>query len=750
MRLKFIICLFFISFSSLTYSQISFTNSTTLLENESLAGGFVMGISDLNGDNLEDIIRFQNAQITEIEYQNADGSFSVFNVGSLIGGEVWSVAVADIDGNGLNDFITGGFYESLVKVNTYGPNNIDMELLDGPLIFLQGSCFSDIDNDGNIDLFACHDDGLSPAFRGSDTGNLNFDANLLNTSSTVPSNNAGNYAATWTDYDNDGDNDLYISKCRLGQADPLSGDRLNLMFRKEADGSFTEVAPFIGLQPQGQSWSAEFGDIDNDGDMDVLLLNHDIDSKLYENDGTGNFTDISASAGIDLSVVNFSAAMQTFMQDYDNDGYLDIFVTSYATYPFMYHNNGDNTFTPVAMPWGDDVNTNQNTNIQSAAMGDLNNDGFVDMITGFANGINLPNPASPDRLYLNDGNDNNWACIQLEGTVSNINGIGARVEIHGPWGTQIREVRSGSGYGIMNSMKVHFGLGDATEIESIVVKWPSGIETITPNPDINSCLSIKETVQTFVTQTAMICDNESYFAGGAEQTEAGEYTDQITRDSILVTTLIVNPTYDIMANPVTACQGATIVYGDETIDAPGNYMFEYKSALGCDSTVTLDVNWYDEILLNETIVDDNGSGTGSISLNITGAVNPLQIFWSHGPTDVTEVSNLSEGEYTVEIIDGNQCTTSQTFMVGTSGLDELIALGINVYPNPFNDRIVIQDKENQIYNLELYNHLGQKVIQQNLNTAVKNINTKDLISGVYILKLMDADKNTIGTMQLVK
>lgn len=746
MRLKFIFSLLFLTFFSLTYSQISFTNNTSLLENESLAGGFVMGISDLNGDNLEDIIRFQNAQIAEIEYQNTDGSFSTFNVGSLIGGEVWSVAVADIDGNGLNDFITGGFYESLVKVSTNGTSNVDMELLDGPLIFLQGSCFSDIDNDGNIDLFACHDDGLSPAFRGSATGDLNFDASLVNTTSTVPSNNAGNYAATWTDYDNDGDNDLYISKCRLGVVDPMSGDRLNLMFRKEADGSFTEVAPFIGLQPQGQSWSAEFGDIDNDGDMDVIILNHDIDSKLYENDGTGNFTDISASAGINLTVANFSAAMQTYMQDYDNDGYLDIFVTSYATYPFMYHNNGDNTFTQVAMPWGDDVNTNQNTNIQSAAMGDLNNDGFVDMIAGFANGINLPNPSSPDRLYLNETNGNNWIGMQLVGTDSNINGIGARIEINGPWGTQIREVRSGGSYGIMNSLKTNVGIGSATEITSIVVKWPSGIVTTTTNPQINTYITIPETIQSSVNQTVVICEGENYMG----YTEPGVYTDEITMDSVVITTLIVNNTYNIQAMPVNACHGVTIIYGEETIDAPGSYVFNYTTAEGCDSTVSVDVNWYDEIEITETIVDDNGTGTGSISIDISGAVDPINISWSNEDVDVTEITGLDAGDYSVDVIDGNVCVMSESYTVGTSGLDELIALGINVYPNPFNDRILIKDPENQIYKLELYNHLGQNVIQQSLTNSAKTIDTKNLMSGIYILKLMDVENNVIGTVQLVK
>jgi len=153
MQFRALLGLFMAFMINISYGQISFTNSTNLLENQTLAGGFVMGISDLNGDKLEDIIRFNSASLAEIEFQNPDGTFSAFNMGALISGDVWSVCVADIDKNGFNDLITGGFYESLFEVKTMGDKVFETSLLDGPLIFLQGSSFSDIDNDGNIDLF---------------------------------------------------------------------------------------------------------------------------------------------------------------------------------------------------------------------------------------------------------------------------------------------------------------------------------------------------------------------------------------------------------------------------------------------------------------------------------------------------------------------------------------------------------------------------------------------------------------------
>ena len=114
------------------------------------------------------------------------------------------------------------------------------------------------------------------------------------------------------------------------------------------------------------------------------------------------------------------------------------------------------------------------------------------MIAGFANGYNSPSNNDEDMLLLNSGIGNNWSKVRLTGTTSNRSAIGARIEIDGAWGTQIREVRSGESYGTMNSLIKHFGLGSATEITRIVVKWPSGIEDVILNPNINDQIDIME------------------------------------------------------------------------------------------------------------------------------------------------------------------------------------------------------------------------------------------------------------------
>lgn len=473
----------------ISIGQISFTSGNSALINASLSSGVAIGVVDMNGDGLDDIIRLDNASSLEIEYQNTNGNFTRFNYGTT-GGSKWGMAIADVDRNGYNDILIGGAYNGLkiYSANSNGTDYSPTTLTNN--IFVQNLNFADIDNNGTIDVFACHDVGVSKAFSNDGTGAMTENNGLINAVSTVPSDNSGNYGSIWIDYDNDDDLDLYIAKCRLGVSNANDGRRINLLFENDGNNNFTEVGPARGLVPLGQSWSASFEDIDNDGDLDCVIVNHDISTMILENDGTGNFSDITSTSGIATSLDNLNdGGIQVIMEDFDNDTFVDIFITARNGSHRLYKNDGDKTFTEVSNPFPLPFGVNR---IQSAAVGDLNNNGFLDVMAGFASGYNGPSSSRPDRLYFNNGNANNWSQILLEGGTSNINGIGARIEIYGTWGKQIREVRSGESYGIMNSLKTHFGLGTATAITKIVVKWPSGNVDELLNPTINQSLVISE------------------------------------------------------------------------------------------------------------------------------------------------------------------------------------------------------------------------------------------------------------------
>ncbi len=466
-------------------AQITFTDASNLLENSDLFGGVALAIVDMNDDKLDDIIRLNNGVSLEIEYQQTDGTFSRSIIGNV--GNPWGLVVADVDENGFNDIIVGGSYDGirLAKANDDG-SSFFVEMLGGPNIFVQNTNFADINNDGAIDYFACHDDGISSPYANNGDGTFTYDLDMINAVSAGDSDNSGNYGSIWTDYDNDGDLDLFISKCRLqAQGNPNDPRRLNLLYQNDGSNNFTEVADVAGLRPLTQTWATNFEDIDNDGDFDAVMVNHFTRSKIYENNGDATFTDITLDSGITGALDALGLGIQVMMEDYDNDTFIDIIMTTRDGSHQLLLNDGDNTFTAVPNPF---PSSNQ---IQSAAIGDLNNDGFIDLIAGYASGFNNPS-GIVDKVFMNQGNSNNWSKIDLEGVESNSNGIGARIEIQGPWGSQVREVRAGESYGTQNSLLAHFGLGTATTIDVITVSWPSGIVDTVNNVDGNQILTIRE------------------------------------------------------------------------------------------------------------------------------------------------------------------------------------------------------------------------------------------------------------------
>ena len=414
----------------------------------------ICNVADMNGDFLDDITYVEGNQISILTQKTVGGfDTTVMPLSTSVLTPDWSIAAGDFDRNGFNDLALGnGSRVTILKANETGTN---FSIIAYPQsIFTQRTNFVDINNDGNLDLWACHDVAQSHAYKNDGIGNLNFDISLMPTLAI-----GGNYQSLWIDYDNDGDMDMYLSKCRGGAAvgDP---QRINLLYKNNGDGTFSECGATAGVNDGSQSWSTAIEDFDNDGDLDILLSNISDTNKFYLNNGDGTFTDIYATTGIDAQV----GSWELQAADFNNDGFMDFI---WQNGKEIYLNNGDLTFS------GYDINFNE------GGIGDLNNDGFLDV--QFANYV-----------YYNVPNGNNWVKINLKGITSNSNGIGARIEIYGAWGKQIREIRSGHGFSHMSSLNAYFGIGTATEITKIVVKWPSGIVDTLWNPTINSAIFIPE------------------------------------------------------------------------------------------------------------------------------------------------------------------------------------------------------------------------------------------------------------------
>ncbi|MBK8920221.1 MAG: CRTAC1 family protein [Saprospirales bacterium] len=464
------------------FGQISFTRHTELLTPQQHYSGVAIAVADANGDGRDDILRMNQGFRLAIEFQIGPGQpFFHQPIVDLNSGSQWGMCVADVDNNGFADVLAGGLGDRIkvVQLSSDGQSH-NLVQLDAPSTFVQGVNFADLNNDGWLDAFVCHDDGLSRIFLNDSAGALIYAPQTIDMHTVPPSDGSGNYGSVWSDVDNDGDTDLYIAKCRQGVTDPTSGMRINQLFWNNGDGTFTQdTANVSGLRIGAQSWTADFGDIDNDGDFDCFITNHDVSSQLLENDGSGHFTDITEAAGL-LDAID-GLPIQGVFRDFDNDGYADILVAGQQH--FLFRNSGAKTFAPVPV-LGD-------TRMESFALGDLNADGFQDIYAGYAEIFTDPS-TTPDALWLNDGNANHYFGLNLRGVQSNRSAVGARVFLYSPFGIQTREVRSGESYGIMNSMQVHFGLGAFTAIDSVVIRWPSGQVDVLPAPAVDQYMTVVE------------------------------------------------------------------------------------------------------------------------------------------------------------------------------------------------------------------------------------------------------------------
>ena len=553
----------------MTAQAQTFTNASNLLPDTYNSGGCV-GFADLDGDGYDDLVVLDQSNTLHTLYQTPEGTFTDYNLGQVSNASQWGMCVADFDNDGHKDVFSGGSYDGVFVQKITAPGvHTSMELTNGSM-FMQACNWVDIDNDGVLDVFACHDDALSRMWKGGEDGSLEPELFMDLTDYALAdysgNDHSGNYGTVWTDFDSDGDIDLFIAKCRQFVNDPNDPRRINQLWVNDGNGGWTEEALERGLVLYEQSWTTDFADIDNDGDFDCLATNHSSTIKLLENDGTGYFTDITAGSG--LEVTGFF--LQAKMDDFDNDGFVDLIYTGGAE--GFFRNNGDQTFTevPNLFPWNDTMH--------SFASGDVNRDGQLDVYASYGNGYVSPDNGNPDILWVNDGNDNHWIAFDLEGFESNVDAVGAKVELTGDFGTMVREVRGGESYGITCTFMCRFGLGEHEVVDQATVKWPSGAETVIDNPAIDQYHNVLEVpCLVDVTATASaeaFCPGEVVTLSAPEGFDTYEWSNGATTSTTEVST---TGAYSVLVYNSEGCAGFSnlltvteIVGNSPTIDLDGS------------------------------------------------------------------------------------------------------------------------------------------------------------------------------------
>jgi hypothetical protein len=301
--------------------------------------------------------------------------------------------------------------------------------------------WADYDRDGDLDLYLTRTNGQSNSL-------LRNDAPVGFVDVTVPplDNPGENRGSVWGDYDSDGDPDLYVC-----------ASTSNKLFRNDG-GEFVDVThgPLADLNGGGSSGA--WGDYDNDGDLDLYVVNRGHPNLLLRNDGGANFTDVTS---FPLNVV--AQGRSATWGDYDNDGRLDLYLSNFQSRNQLFRNLGGEIFDDAT---SDPLGTVGDT--YGAGWADYDRDGDLDLFVATRAG-------SPKLLRNNYALGNHWLHIDLEGTISNRSAIGARVRILAGGIQQLREVGGDAGYESQNSATIEFGIGEATSVDEIEIRWPSGI-----------------------------------------------------------------------------------------------------------------------------------------------------------------------------------------------------------------------------------------------------------------------------------
>ena len=431
--------------------------------------GYGLGccVGDYNNDGFTDLY-VTNYGANVLYHNNGDGTFTDVTESAGVGGNQLSSGCAflDLDADGYLDL--------------YVVNYVQFDLETNPECTRQG-----------VRTY-CTPEALPGAtdilYRNNGDGTFTD----VTAKSGISSANGKGLGVVCGDIDNDGDVDIFVA----------NDTTPNFLYRNDSDTAIrmTEDALFAGvaLSEEGRAYSgmgANLGDFDNDGYLDIVITNfQDQTNSLYHNAQSGFFNEVSFAKGIGERSLPYLAWGVDFV-DFNNDGWLDLFVANghlddnvaeidpigtYAQPNQLFLSNRGLNFVESV----DAAIANQRVS-RGTAFGDIDNDGDVDIVVS-----NLKD--APTVLRNDSDNTSRWLTIKLVGTHCNRDAIGVRVTVVSGDSTQIREVKSGSGYLSQNDLRLHFGLGDAARVDKLTVRWLCGKVQTLQGVETNQVLVISE------------------------------------------------------------------------------------------------------------------------------------------------------------------------------------------------------------------------------------------------------------------
>jgi enediyne biosynthesis protein E4 len=428
------------------------------------------------------------------------------------------VATADYDNDGDQDVYISNFGPGKLYRNNGNGKFTDVTqqagVADGNEKIGAGVAFLDMDNDGDLDLFAAHYVNFTYAnhrtvrFNGHPAyvGPLDYQPTAftlfrnngdgtftdVSAESGIGQHKGAGMGVVCLDVEGDGDVDIFVGNDKTG----------NLLFLNDGKGRFKENAGLSGVAYDGAgralgSMGVECADVDNDGLLDLFVTTYQQEpATLFKNLGRGLFSDVTRLTKAGEGTLRY-VKWGVGIADFDNDGHRDLFVacghlhdnvhlfdntTLYECPSIVLRNTGAGKFINVSEKAGDGPLVKRSA--RGAAFDDLDNDGDIDVV--------ILNSRREPTILRNDSVPARWLGVQLAGTTSNHDGIGARVKVVAGNLVLVDEVRSGRGYQSDYGRRLHFGLGAQTKVDRVEVRWPGGREEVIQNPPVNQHLTVKE------------------------------------------------------------------------------------------------------------------------------------------------------------------------------------------------------------------------------------------------------------------
>jgi len=461
----------------------------------------------VNGSTLEHM-KTGGDQMLALYRNNGDGTFSdvTAKAGLIKKGWGMGVCIADTDNDGFEDIFITGFGPNVLFHNNGNGTFSDVTARAGITgsHWSTGCSFGDYDRDGYVDLYVANYIAFDPRTvpkRGSNPFckymgidvmcgprglpgepdvlyHNNGDGTFTDVTQRAGIRDPGypGFTAAFTDFDNDGWPDIFVA----------NDSAPNFLFHNNHDGTFSEVGLFSGISLNGEgreqsNMGVAIGDYNNDGYLDfyITVFSHDTGT-LFKNNGDGTFTDATASAGFGQSSMPYLGWGTAFV-DLDNDGFPDLFVANGHVYPEIDRFALGSTYyerKQLYQNLGNATFREVTTEIGGGLLIEKSSRGVA--YGDYDNDGNLDLLIvnlndRPTLLHNNCGSRNHWLTLKLIGTKSNRDAIGARVMIQVGGRRQLAEVQSGGSYLSNSDLRLHFGLGGDTRVSNMEIRWPSGL-----------------------------------------------------------------------------------------------------------------------------------------------------------------------------------------------------------------------------------------------------------------------------------